>query len=72
MSLGKAFDKFFKRLDFAFEAFPEAIEEAAVGGVPGSIVMVCKNGDVTLTGRIKSLRINGKLIRVPGGVLEGK
>lgn len=67
----KAWEKFWGRFDFAMKVLPEAMDEAMAGGIPDSIIMTSINGDVVLRGRIKSLRINGKLIRFPAGVLEG-
>jgi len=70
--MGKAWKKFWSGFEKMMDALPGLIDEAFEDGIPGSTTMVNKNGHVALHGSFKSLRINGKLIRIPGNVLGGK
>ena len=70
--MGKAWKKMWKGFDALMSSIPGVIDEAMEGGITGGTTIVNKNGHVVLHGRFKSLRINGKLIKIPGNVLEGK
>lgn len=80
--MGKKWDEFWKRFDTTMDALPDAIDEmvdkldSMVAGSGCGVYDVhsvdINNGEAILTGRFKSIRINGFLIKVPAHVLEGK
>lgn len=66
---GKKWDKLWACFDKTMDALPDAIDEAVRGG---GVFVNGNGGNIVIKGRVKSLRINGRLIRLPDEVMRGK
>lgn len=70
--MGKKWDAFWRGMGSVMDLLPGAVDEMTQEGVTGPYRTVhITNGDVVIRGPIKSLRINGYLVRVPKHVMEG-
>lgn len=69
---GEKWNRFWERFERAMNALPDAIDEAVDEGIPNGTVMNSVDGHIQIIGRIRSLRINGFLVRVPDHVMKGR
>jgi len=65
---GKEWDRFWDSFDKMMSALPAMVDKAVASGTRKVTI---SNGDIVLRGNFKSLRINGRLIRIPKEILEG-
>ena len=66
-ALDAALDKVGLAIDDLFLAADSLMDR-----VIGKISVKIRNGEVTLDGNIKSIRVNGRRLRIPEDVLRGK
>lgn len=66
---GNKWDKFWEDFNRLMDQLPGVINES--GGIDGTTIVRSNNGHVELKGKFKSLKINGRTIRIPKEVLEG-
>jgi hypothetical protein len=66
-------EKFSKAMEMIGESCSEIVSDAFKTGKFSKCVSTeMTNGDVVINGDIKSLRVNGRLIRLPPEVMKGK
>ena len=67
-----AWDSMWKAFDKMMAALPGAIEEARSGRIEGVTVTSNDDGHLNLSGKFKSIRVNGYQLRVPSYVMRGE
>ena len=66
-------EKFSRAMELIGESCSEIVTDALKTGKHSRCVSIeSNNGTVNITGDIKVLRINGRLIRLPSEVMKGK
>ena len=67
---GNKWDAFWKQFDRTMEMLPDAVSDAVSSGHAGVRQVIVKDGHVVMNGNFKSIRINGREIRIPKEIME--
>lgn len=64
------FDRTFAKMNDVFKTMDEEMKEVFSGG-DGSLQITAQNGDVIISGKVRTLVVNGHALGVPREILDG-